>query len=129
MKTEVDYWSTKDADEHLSHEDIGEAVYEWWDQGGEEDEVTVYGYKRREPPSEEKLGEVTLEMVLEYLDCRCELRDPYNDKEPTSGMKEAARTFARELLKEYSVWACELVETKRVKVSDYLSPEEMKRDE
>ena len=128
MKTEPDYWSTNDADEFLTHGSIGDAVYEWWDlQNPFEDspqEVTVYGYKRMEPPSEEKLGAEMLEWVLEYLDC--ELGNPDEMTETTERMKEAARVFAREVLADYRVWACEIVETKRVKVSDYLTPEEIK---
>ncbi len=128
MKSEVDCWSTNDADEHLTHEDIGEAVYEWWDQGGEEDEVTVYGYKRREFPPEEDTSRYVLDLVLEWLDENHELGNPDAASEPTKRMEEAARVFAREIADEYHVWACELVETKRVKVADYLSSEDLSQD-
>lgn len=70
--------------------------------------MRVIVHRRAQPPSAEAVAERVLDHVLDWLDEEYGDPDPYSDKiDATPAMLEAARTFARVLLSEYLVWACE----------------------
>ena len=123
----IEFWSCDLHAEHLIHESIGEAVEDEWDTrtGRLPEMVEVYGFAYMELPQPEHIASNVLERLLEDLDG--EYGNPeegyWRTKDVDPALKEAALTFANAVRKHYKPWACERVETRTVRVSDYIEPE------
>ena len=112
------FWGDKE-DEHLIHTDMDDAIESILDDIKDLPEtVEVCGFARRELISKGTSNHV-LEHLLEHLDQ--EYADPdgsYSD--PTKGMIEASDTFVAAVLKEYKVWACDLIKRETVNVQSWI---------
>lgn len=117
---EPDYWTCREGEEILACHTIEEAVDDYADHIHPEpmpEEIEVIGFATREA-TDDWCGS-PLDYVLENLDA--EFGDPDGGpRGKTARMKVAEATFILAVLSEYSVWACEEVCRKTVKVSEYL---------
>lgn len=120
VEREPKFWTCDDAVEELSCDTIGEAVEEWaWHirPARLPEAIEVYGFAPKAPPTLEDVRGDSLDRLLEWLDD--EHGDPDDGTTPTPAMRAAEEAFHAAVLAEYTVWRCERVTTRTVKVADY----------
>ncbi len=122
---EAKFWSCRDDDEVLTHDDISEAVEEWADDAHPDripETITVYGFAPMELPPATDIANRALGEIIEWLDE--ELADPSgNGSQSSDELTAAALAFAEAIRTHYEPWMCEEVERRVISVRDYLSPD------
>lgn len=118
----VELWDCDDGAEFLIHRDMDDAIESHLDGTGQtEGTLKVYGFARMKIPDNYLDEGRLVEDVLERLDE--EFGNWEEGTEPTEAMLEAARTFHKAIIAEYSVWTCEVVETVEVDVAEWILKE------
>lgn len=120
MSEKIEYWDCDDNTERLYHETLDEAVEEFLDgqvQGNEPDTLEVYGYARK-TVDPKKFKESILESAYEYLS---EDFDGEDGHDQNKEIEDAATSFIKTYLDNYSVWICEIVKTEKVNVKEWIS--------
>lgn len=129
MSNVIEFWGSEN-DERLSYDNMDEAIESILEDSGETTgTLEICGFTRVDPPTVDWFASEILECALENLDC--DLGDPEGGTDPTSEMIEASKTFATELLKEYKIWACEVIERKTIDINKWIkenNPEWLKGD-
>jgi hypothetical protein len=114
---EIVFWTTTEFEEQLTHRSRHDAVTQWLDDNPQikprqmPSTIKVYGWARMEisPAETDRIASFALEHAVEQLD------EEHGDfiggegHEHTKKMKEAAVAFARAVVAEYQVWACEQI--------------------
>ena len=121
---EAKLWDWRDDAETLNFTDIEECLEDFVEhhEGTVPETVKLYGYAEM-VPSVPVLSDHILSYFLEdILDDTFGNPDEYT--KATQGMKDASKRFVEEVLKEYKVYMCEIVERKIVTIRDYITVEE-----
>jgi len=118
---EIIAWSCNREEEHLTYDDMDDAIEAYLDDFGPTGErtpktVTVYGFARMELKRAECR---VLADLLERLDE--EYGDPDGDwGVATTAMEEAEKHFIDVVLAEYCPWACEAVKEVTVDTNEWI---------
>ena len=121
MDRTIVFWGLED-DERLTHSEMDDAVESMLD--GMDDikalpeTIEICGYAYMEP-GVKKEAENILERLLEGLDEEYGNPDGGCTK-ATDSMKKASETFVAAILKDYTVWACDLVARETVNVQKWI---------
>ena len=118
---EVVLWSCHRDAVHLTCKSISEAVRFELGFPSVSGTIYVYGWARCIQPTPTVVAETILDSAIELMDVNYECGASEETSEITTGMKEAALSFATKFLDEFEVLGCEIVFTMTVDANDALA--------
>ncbi|MEE9499618.1 MAG: hypothetical protein V3V24_09795 [Nitrospinaceae bacterium] len=111
---EVELWCCDPDAERLSDQTREDAIESYMDgRDMWEGTIQVHGFARMVVNISASLPEMVIETVFEHLE---EYTDPEEGPDTTPEMLKAANAFIAAMLKEFHVWACEVITTEDVDV-------------